>query len=110
MEDPRDNGDRNCSSLSLEKRSWRDDLIAVYNFLKRVSGEGGADLFFLVSGDRTRGNDLKLHQKKFRLDIRKKFFTERVVKHWNKLLREEVMTASLLVFKKCLHDALRYMV
>ncbi|KAK4831440.1 hypothetical protein QYF61_017603 [Mycteria americana] len=35
--------------FSLEKRRLKGDLIAVYNFFMRGSGEGGADLFFLVS-------------------------------------------------------------
>ena len=57
-----------------------------------------------------RGSGFKLEEGRFRLDIRKKFFPMRVVRHWHRLPREAVGAPSLEAFKARLDGAVSNLV
>ncbi|KGL91536.1 hypothetical protein N301_10577, partial [Charadrius vociferus] len=101
---------RELGLFILATRRVRGDLIAAFQYLKRAYRRAGEGLFTRSCSDRTRGNGYKLEEGRVRLNIRKKFFTLRVVRHWHRLPREVVEAPSLEVFKARLDVALSNLV
>ncbi|PKU39848.1 hypothetical protein llap_9845 [Limosa lapponica baueri] len=101
---------RELGLFSLDKRRFQGDLIAAFQYLKGAYRRDGEGLFIRECSDRTRGNGFKLKEGRFRLDIGKKFFTMRVVRHWNRFPRKAVDAPSLEVFKTRLDGALSNLV
>ncbi|KAK4815897.1 hypothetical protein QYF61_009948 [Mycteria americana] len=86
---------RELGLFSLEKRRLQGHLLAAFQYLKGAYKKDEDKLFRRSYCNRTRGNGFKLKEDRFRLDIRKKLFMMRVVRHWDRLPREVVDAPSL---------------
>ena len=101
---------RELGIFGLENRSFQRDHMAAFQYLKGAYRKAGDGLSIRASSDRTRGNGFKREEGRFRLDIRKKFFFVRVMRHWNRLPSDVVDTPSLKAFKGRLDGALSSLV
>ena len=84
---------------TLEARRSRGDLIEVFKILRGFSKVDQKHFFHLAENNRTRGNRYKLAKSRSRLDLRKHFFSQRVVGEWNKLPNSVVEAESINSFK-----------
>ena len=84
---------------TLEDRRDRGDSIEVFKYLKGFNVVNYRKYFKLSGSFRTRGHSLKLEKSRCRLDVRKHFFSQRVVNGWNGLSEEVVAAQSVNVFK-----------
>ena len=107
---PLQGGDERVGLFSLEKRRLRGDLIAAFQYLKGACRKAGEGLFIRTCSNRMRGNGFKLEAGRFRLGIGKKSFTERVVRHCNRLPSKAVNAHSLEALKARLDGAVSSLV
>jgi len=95
--------------FSLEQRRLRENLLAVFSYLKDVK-EKTASLHLEEASERTRNNGHRLQQEKWSLELKKKILSVRMFQHWNRFHREIVKSPSLEIFKTCLDRVLDNMI
>ena len=79
-------------------------------YVKGAYRKAGEGVVVRACRDRMRGHGFKLEEGRFRLDVRKTFFTVMTVRHWNRLSSEVVDAPSLEAFKARLDGAVSNLV
>ena len=90
----------------MEGRRLWGDLTAAFSYLKVAYKQEGDQLFTQPDSDKAKGNGFKVKECRFKLDVRKKFFIQRMARHSNRFPRKVVDAPSLIVFKARLDEIL----
>ena len=90
---------RRLGLYSLEFRRLRGDLMETYKMMRGLDRVEVERFFPLSKEVRTRGHSLKIKGGRFRTELRRNFFSQRVVNLWNSLPTEVVEATSLNMFK-----------
>ena len=94
--------------MSLEKRRVRGDLIETFKIMKAFDKINYESLFKLNKSCRTRGHNLKMVKFRSKLELRRNFFSQRVVDEWNCLPQEVIDAANVNQFKNRLDKFEKY--
>ena len=90
--------------MTLEERRNRSDLIELFRISRGLSAIPWNLFFRADNSERTRGHSRKLVKESFRLDIRKYFFSQRVLSRWNRLSEDVVTAGTVNTFKRRLEE------
>lgn len=85
--------------ISLEMRRLRSDMIEVFKIMHGFEGLKPEKFFKLSDITHTRGHSMKIYKPNTRLEVRKHFFTQRVIDEWNNLPADVVQSSSVNEFK-----------
>ena len=92
--------------ITLESRRVRADLIEVYKIINNLEGIP-KDKMFIMNTNITRGHELKIYKQRTRLNIRKFFFSQRVIDIWNNLPSSAVKAVSINQFKSAINPIMK---
>ena len=94
---------KKCNLTSLENRRRRYDLIETYKIMTNIY-KIDREKLFEIKETQTRGHDLKIYKQHTRLNVRKYFFTERIINDWNKLPTEAIKAKNINAFKNIIKN------
>ena len=94
---------RSLNLFSIQGRLLRADLILVYKIFHNMCSIQPRDIFHFVTDSRTRCHKYKICVPIANIDVRKRFFSVRVIPWWNSLGHDTVEATSIDVFKRLLH-------
>ena len=107
---------KQCKNLSYENRlkmlnlptltyrRFRGDMIETYKILNNVYDKDVVPLLALNNNVKTRGNSLKLSVNRAHLNLKKFYFTSRIVNNWNSLPDTVITTPNINIFKNKLDE------
>ena len=84
----------------MNERRNRADLIEVFKIVKGLSGVPLESMFGLSTNKQLRGHEFKLAKHRTNLNVRRHFFTERLVNRWNSLSQYTVKADTVNSFKR----------
>jgi ribonucleases P/MRP protein subunit RPP40 len=86
--------------MTLQQRRKRGDLIETYKIMSGLERVEASKFFTRAGTVHLRGNSLKMYKKQARIDVRRCFFSMRVVEEWNKLPEVVVKAENIEMFKR----------
>jgi len=98
--------DKRLESLdlwSLEERRNRADVLEVFRMYKGWSVITLDSMFTVDTNFKTKGHSAKIVKHRCRLEVRRRFFSERVIDRWNSLQQKDIDCTTIVAFKKCLN-------
>ena len=90
--------------MTLEERRNRSDLVELFKIYKGLPAIPRNAFFRADNSERTGGHSMELSKERFRLDVRKHFFSQRVVNRWNGLSEDVVSAGTVEAFKRRLDE------
>ena len=97
---------KRCKLMTIQERRRRYDLIEMFKVMNGIY-KVDKEKLFEINTNSTRGHALKLQKKYSRLNVRKNFFTNRVIDDWNHLPAPAIKAKTVLNFKKVIDPLFR---